>query len=183
MKASMPLLALAAVASLTACAHQTHQASRSDGLRHLGGSAAKEYSSLGQLKAGSTAVIRVTATAASSVVPAAVGSDIPATVTQVTVDKVLWGNDGGATTLGIRQLGSTTTVSDDFSPLLQAGKSYVLFTTPFVQNGQAVAGQYVIVGDAGEYAHDSGGNKMLSPNGANLPSQLSDAGMSNAVGG
>lgn len=115
---------------------------------HIEGSRVKTYNSIQQLSRDSALIVVALATGSH-----AEGADqgIPYTTTTVNVQNVLKGAAGS--TLKVRQLGNSTTVTGgEFDPLLVAGQSYVLFLNAFTYGPGQETGEYVVVGgSAGLY--------------------------------
>jgi hypothetical protein len=124
------------------------------------------FDSVAEMRAASTAVVRVTAGSAR---PADL-HDVSMTVTEVSVDKVVAGAMPD-TKLRITQFGSPEVSSPDTSKLLVEGRRYLLFVKPYVISG-ADTGQFLITGDQGAYELGSGGYRLTGAPGAKIPATL-----------
>ncbi|GGQ87352.1 hypothetical protein [Couchioplanes azureus] len=133
-------------------------------------SRAKDYTTMAQLKRDSTAILMGTA-GASSVEETA---GIQFTVTQFTVNKVMWGSVPSGT-VAIRQLGGPAADSEDTSVLLSEGSRYVVFLKPFEMTPGVATGQYIVTGDRGLYQLDGKGRQYTFKGGSesSLPSSIS----------
>jgi hypothetical protein len=129
------------------------------------------FTSIGQLAAASSAVLRVRATNASTVERV---QGIAFTVTDASLEETLRGSIPGAT-VRIRQLGAAGDGATTAGvPLVIPGQEYVVFVEPFVFSDDKPPGQYVIVGGgAGLYA--------LEPTGALLRLDSSSKGLPAAL--
>jgi hypothetical protein len=119
------------------------------GTGHSEASFAKEYGSFKELSAASTAVIDVTAHPRSKQVPAASdgSSGIMATVTTLTVIKVVAGSVDGAPVIQLRQFGTAGDTSSEVQPVVTGSLRYVLFVQPFTFGpGTPDTGQYAVTG-------------------------------------
>lgn len=140
----------------------------------------ESYSTIQQLLAQSIAVVRVTATTPSVVevvtvvVPTIGVLDVSsATVSVVRVDQVLFGSVSGPE-IKVRQNGTGRMNIRGEAPLMEAGKSYVLFLRRFTYGPGMDTDQYIAVGgSAGLYADDGGTLRRLDPESPRLPATIS----------
>jgi hypothetical protein len=161
----LALLAVAA-AFVTACGsaaadNRTAQPETATGL-HV--SRIKDYKSIAELKAASTAVVR--ATVASSTVEKL--NDLPITISTVEVRKTLWGQVPSET-LAILQVGDESMVPHDTGAILSKGREYLLFVTPYHLTPNDNTGRYVITGDQGNFVLDSKGDSFAFAGAGNPP--------------
>jgi len=112
-------------------------------------SRAKDYRTMAELKADSTAII--VGTAGASTVQEVDG--IQFTVTDVRVSKVLWGK-AASQVVAIKQLGGPELLSADTSRILASGSEYIAFVQPFHMTPGDTTGQYLVTGDRGLYKLD-----------------------------
>lgn len=143
-----------------------------DPVRRLHVDYVKHYTTFAELRADSSAVVKVIA---GEQILGEIGR-LPTTVTSATVTKVLWGEVGSGAAIEIRQLGTAEMVGN-MSKVLEPGAQYLVFLTPSTGADDAAPDRYLIVGDVGLYQLQGdryvlrGGN--LPPKGANsLPPKL-----------
>lgn len=130
-------------------------------------SRAKGYQSIQQLRDDSLAVARVTVTNNGIVEHI---DKVPFTIATATVDRVLRGTLPEKS-VRIRQLGDGKTNVSDAVPLLQPGKSYVVFLQRFTYGPGKDTDQYVPAGAVGVYLDQGGVLQRLDPN-SSLPATL-----------
>jgi len=148
--------------------------------QHVAASRVKAYHSLQELNQEAIAVARVTATTTRS--REQVGS-IPSTSTLVHVDQVLRGSVDGSTIL-LRQMGSPNgpTVIEDVAPLVEAGKSYVVFLSRFTYGPGRDTNQYIPVGGGpGLFSDQRGTLSPLDPASPDLPKTVTLASLQQQI--
>lgn len=116
----------------------------------LHASRVKDYNNLAELKQDSVAIVQVTASRAEQKSL----NDIPTTLTNVSVDEVLWGNLPERS-LSIQQLGRMDMDLHDTGSLLENGKSYLLYVKPFHMSPGDNTGLHQITGGQGVYEFDA----------------------------
>jgi len=128
------------------------------------------------LAAHSSAVVEVTALPDPSETPAdqAGTTNIPATITQVSVDRLLWGSVEGDNTLAIRQIGSPK-VEVSNEPLLSPGTKYLVFVSPFEFTPGTPTGQWIITNDEGLYSSADSSYTLLDTDDLGLPGSMTSA--------
>jgi hypothetical protein len=137
---------------------------------HLDGTRERMFSSLRSLAGASDAI--VVATARSSTTSDEGG--IPVTVTSVDVARTLRGSVAG-TTIPIHQLGAPGDALEGV-PVLQSGKTYLLFLTRFHYVPGDDTGQYVATGNpAGIFLQDGGKYLRLDRESTMLPSSTDES--------
>ncbi len=164
MKTSLRSLAALALLGITGCGAQAPVGDSPSAHTLFEASHVKAYSSINELMRDSTAVVVVTALAgASRLASDEEGqSELSATVTHVRVDRLLWGNLEGESTLFNRQLGNSSPEMSGVRPYSEASTHYALFITPFEFREGVSTGQYLVTGDSAEYLDDGGSCTLLS---------------------
>jgi hypothetical protein len=148
--------------------------------QHVAVSRVRAYHSLQELNQEAIAVVRVTAMATRSLEQ--VGG-VPYTITPVHVDQVLRGSVDGSTIL-LRQMGSPSghTVIEDVPPLVQAGKSYVVFLSRFTYGPGRDTDQYIPVGGGpGLFSDQRGTLSPLDPASPDLPKTVTLASLQQQI--
>lgn len=165
---------LVGVFLVTSCAPPTSKVGVGTDQTHFSASRVKDYQTIAQLRADASAVAVVTAGAVASVVPSDEDgvSPIPATITAVRVDQILWGAVPEPQ-VQVRQMGSASVISDESTPLLQKGRQYVLFLSPFEFRRGVPTGQFTITGDIGDFEVSENGLQRVLPSISSLPKVLS----------
>ncbi|MGW4461448.1 hypothetical protein [Micromonospora sp. NPDC004704] len=120
--------------------------------RHSVADRVKNYETFAELRTDSTLIVR--ATAVSSTIETL--HDTPQTITTLKVAETLHGELPPANEpVRVRQLGSAKW-STNLTPLLIAGREYVLFLLPWwLKSPDERTGQWVITGEQGMYALDA----------------------------
>lgn len=140
------------------------------------------YNSVQELLMGSAAVVRVTAMSAvtektATIVVPTIGiavDGVPFTVTTVRVDQVLYGSVSGSE-IEVHQNGArgTNVRTTDSGPLMEVGKSYVLFLQQPTGPGRIPNRYFPVGGPAGVYAEQGGTLGKTDKASLNLPDTLS----------
>lgn len=110
----------------------------------------KDYASFADLRADSTAVVRVVAKDNAHIERV---DGLPFTVTPTRVERVIWGKVDSSV-LMVRQLGDPAMGVAETGPVLTAQRAYLLFVTPFAFSDNKPTGQYVVTGNQGLYVFD-----------------------------
>lgn len=134
----------------------------------MSASRVKDYVSIRQLRDESLAIVRVTVTNNRSIEYV---DKIPFTVTTATVDQVLLGFLPEKS-VKIRQLGDGKTIVTESVPLLQSGRSYVVFLQRFTYGPGKETDQYVPTGGVGLYLDQEGSLQRVDPRSSRLPATL-----------
>ena len=138
---------------------------------HLDGMRERMFSSLHSLASASDAVVVATATSRATTSDE---SGIPVTVTSVDVVRTLRGSVAG-TSIPIHQLGAPGDALEGV-PVLQSGKTYLLFLTAFHYVPGDDTGQYVATGNpAGVFLQDGSKYLRLDPQSTSLPSSTDES--------
>lgn len=190
---SATLLVLAVATILVACGDSSLPAATPTGSgvqpsvvaaattgRTVAGIRARMYNSIQELLRDSAAVVRVTAVNATTevgptVVLPTVGITVEGsnyTITTVRVNEVLYGSVSGPE-IKVRQNGArgTNVITTDTGPLMEAGKSYVLFLERAIGS---VPFDYIVTGGGpGLYTDEGGMLGKTDPASPNLPAMLS----------
>jgi hypothetical protein len=149
-----------------------YRPSGDDPVRRLHVDYVKHYTTFAELRADSSAIVKVIAGEQS------LGeiARLPTTVTSATVTKVLGGDAASGAAIEIRQLGTAEMVGN-MSKVLEPGAEYLVFLIPSTGADDAAPNRYLIAGDVGVYQLQGdqyvlrGGN--VPPTGANsLPPTL-----------
>ncbi|GAA3560728.1 hypothetical protein [Kribbella ginsengisoli] len=106
---------------------------------------AKNYRTLTELRAASSAAVKVVAESQRS---EQLGG-VPTTVTTVKVTRTISGTNPGSS-IEIRQLG-TSEVTGNISKLMQPGHEYLVFLVPSTGADDAAPNRYLIAGESGLY--------------------------------
>lgn len=141
-------------------------ASAEDG---MSASRTKNYRSIQQLRDDSLAVAHVTVTNNGTIEYV---DKVPFTIAMATVDRVLHGTLPEKS-VKIRQLGNGNTNVTDAVPLLQPGKSYVVFLQRFTYGPGKDTDQYIPASGVGLYLDQGGVLQRVDPNSSQLPATLS----------
>ncbi|RZU19022.1 hypothetical protein EV645_1226 [Kribbella rubisoli] len=103
------------------------------------------FATLAELRAVSTSIVRVIA---GEQISGAV-SGFPATITKLTVAKVIWGKVVGSE-IELRQLGVVGQLGNT-SAIVESGREYLVFLVPSTGADDAAPSRYLVAGDAGLY--------------------------------
>lgn len=117
-------------------------AARSSAAGTLEASRVRDYATVAELKSDSEAAVIAEATSTRT------ASDIggvPFTTTEMSIREVLRGTLGNSDTLRLRQLGSTSQQAAD-TPLVQPGRTYLIFVRRLMYAGGQDTGEYDVVG-------------------------------------
>ena len=107
----------------------------------------RSFATLGEVRAVSSAIVKVTTGDQSSGKIA----EMPITVTQATVTKVVWGEIASGSDIEIRQLGFPGVVGN-MSKIIESGKEYLVFLAPSTGADDAAPNRYLVAGDVGLYS-------------------------------
>ncbi|MFG1803072.1 hypothetical protein ACGFI4_23300 [Micromonospora carbonacea] len=147
-------LVVVAAALLAGCgsASDGGSAAQPEGQTELSASRVKDYASLAELRAESTAIVRGT-------VESSTGdklNDLPVTISKLRVKKVLWGKVP-SDVLAVQQAGDETMKLHDTGAILAKDREYLLFVKPFQLTPGKDTGRWLITGDQGTFARSDDG--------------------------
>lgn len=141
-------------------------AAQPEGQTELSASRVKDYTSLAELRAESTAIIRGTVESSTRDKL----EDLPVTISKVRVREVLWGKVP-SDVLAVQQAGDETMQLHDTGEILAKDREYLLFVKPFELKPGEHTGRWLITGDQGTFARSNDGSTFQFA-GAGSPPEL-----------
>lgn len=106
----------------------------------------RSFATLGEVRAASSAIVKLTAGEQTSGKIA----NIPTTITQATVTKVVWGEVASGSDIELRQVGFPGGVGN-MSKIIEPGAEYLVFLAPSTGADDAAPNRYLVAGDVGLY--------------------------------
>ncbi|MFI9643086.1 hypothetical protein ACIG87_24045 [Micromonospora sp. NPDC051925] len=148
-------LVVIAAALLAGCgsAPGSEIAAQPEGQTDLSASRVKDYATLAELRAQSTAIVRGTVESSTRDKL----EDLPVTISKVRVREVLWGKVS-SDVLAVQQVGDETMKLHDTGAILAKDREYLLFVQPFQLKPGELTGRWLITGDQGTFARSSDGH-------------------------